>query len=82
MKDTEGKRTLKTCVYKWKIYSDGFDKFDVRTEKQFGQPIVFSRDNFLTPHEIETLYPEPEQPEPKPEQQEIEFTAVNEDVPF
>jgi len=79
MKDTEGKRTLKTCVYKWKIYSDGFDKFDVRTEKQIGQPLVFHRDDFLTRYEVEALYPEPQ---PIPEQQEIEFTTVNEDVPF
>ena len=78
LKDTDGKRALKTCVYKWKIYSEGFDKFDVRTEKQFGQPIVFRRDYFLTSHEVESLYPTPE---PIPEQQKIEFEKTQ-GVPF
>ncbi len=74
LRDDKGQRVIKTCVYEWKIYMDGLDKFEVRREKQVGQPLVFRREDFLTPYEIKYLYPEPEpDPEPTPEPQQKEL---------
>jgi hypothetical protein len=60
LKDDEGRRVIKTCAYKWKIFSDTGDmddNFTVRTEKQVGQPLVFKREDFLTGYEMKALYP-------------------------
>jgi len=54
------------------------DSFDVRTNKHIGQPLVFRREEFLTNHEIKTLYP----PKPlEPVQQEICYSEAK-DSPF
>ena len=82
MKDNEGKRVLKTCTYRWKVYAgtDGMttdDHFIVKTEKQVGQPLIFKREDFLTDYEIKSLYP----PEPvQSVQSEIDFPCP--DLPF
>jgi hypothetical protein len=79
--DDKGEKTIKTCTYKWKDYTEGMDTFDVRTNKHIGQPLVFRRVEFLTGHEINTLFPPASEPVPEPEQQEITFSQEN-DTPF
>jgi len=76
--DQAGEKTIKTCTYKWKDYSEGADNFEVRTNKHIGQPLVFKREDFLTHHESETLYP-PLTPEPV--QQELDYSETK-DTPF
>ena len=76
--DHAGEKTIKTCAYKWKDYSEGVDSFEVRINKHIGQPLVFKREDFLTNYETETLYP-PIPPEPV--QQELSFTETK-DSPF
>ena len=60
LKDDDGKRVIKTCAYKWKVYADTgglADDFIVKTEKQIGQPLVFRRAEFLTAYEMKALNP-------------------------
>ena len=76
--DHAGEKTIKTCTYTWKDYSEGMDNFEVRTNKHIGQPLVFKRVDFLTNHETETLYP-PMPPEPI--QQDIDFSETK-NTPF
>ena len=69
LKDSEAKRIIKTCTYKSKIYTDTSgitDDFIVKTEKQVGQPLVFKREDFLTPYEIKALNTKPEKQEKTP----------------
>ena len=82
LRNEQGDRKIKRCVYKWKIYvnTEGMaDDFTERTEKQVGQPLVFKRDEFLTPYEISALTPP--QPQPEPQQNAIPFSN-DEETPF
>jgi len=76
--DDAGEKPIKTCTYRWKDYTEGMDSFDVRTNKHIGQPLVFKREEFLTDHEIKTLYP-PKPPEQI--QQELDISEAK-DTPF
>ena len=76
--DDAGQKTIKTCTYKWKDYSEGVDNFDVRTNKHIGQPLVFKRNEFLTDYEIKSLYPAKPH---EPIQQEISYSEAK-DTPF
>ena len=76
LRDEKGNRKIKRCTYKWKTYITtneitAADNFTIHTEKQIGQPLVFQRQDFLTPHEIQTLTPPT--PEPHPLQEETPF---------
>lgn len=55
LRDESGNRKLKTCLYKWKVYNDFTDTWDIRSEKQIGQPLVFKRKEFLTDYETQTV---------------------------
>lgn len=55
LRDDSGNRKLKTCLYKWKVYNDFTDTWDIRSEKQIGQPLVFKRKEFLTDYETQTI---------------------------
>jgi hypothetical protein len=79
--DHEGEKSIKTCTYMWKDYAEGLDKFEVRTNKHIGQPLVFKRVDFLTDHETKTLFPPEPEPIPEPVQTEIDFAKDN-DTPF
>jgi hypothetical protein len=84
LKDADGKRVIKTCTYKWKIFTDTdglADCFTVRTEKQVGQPLVFRREEFLTPYEIEVLHPTKPEIVPIPLQSTIDLNG-NDETPF
>jgi hypothetical protein len=83
IKNEEGKRVIKTCAYRWKIYSDTggmADGFTVRTEKQVGQPLVFKREDFLTEYEIQALRPAKQETD-ETEEAEIPFSD-DEVLPF
>jgi len=48
--DHAGEKTIKTCTDKWKDYAEGNDTFEMRNNKHIGQPLVFKREDFLTPN--------------------------------
>jgi hypothetical protein len=79
--DHAGEKTIKTCIYKWKDYTEGNDTFEMRTNKHVGQPLVFKRADFLTDYETNTLFPPTPEPPPEPVQKEIGFSKDS-DTPF
>jgi hypothetical protein len=74
--DHAGEKTIKTCTYKWKDYTEGNDAFEIRNNKHIGQPLVFKREEFLTDYETKTLFPPLIE---LPEQMETDFSS---DTPF
>jgi hypothetical protein len=67
----QGEKTIKTCIYKWIDYAEGMDKFEIRTNKHVGQPLVFKRQDFVKEYETKALFPP--KPEPTPESVQIEM---------
>ena len=83
LRNEQGHRKIKRCIYPSKIYinTEGSpDDFTVRTEKQVGQPLVFKREDFLTDYEIQALCPAKPEIIPEPVQLEIGFRG--DETPF
>jgi hypothetical protein len=76
----QGEKTIKTCIYKWIDYAEGMDKFEIRTNKHVGQPLVFKRQDFVKEYETKALFP-PKSASPEPIQIGIDFSKDS-DTPF